>query len=87
MPCILGLDFLRQFRVIVDFDAQEWHFATRPGETFTFTPSSNDPQANMAICYGLVDVTTDQTQQLEQLLNDEIPPAGEKLSLTKLAEH
>ncbi|XP_024886230.1 uncharacterized protein LOC112463840 isoform X3 [Temnothorax curvispinosus] len=36
VPCVIGLDFLTKFGVVLDFARVEWYFANKPGTRYRF---------------------------------------------------
>lgn len=43
LPCILGLDFLGLFDMIVNFSRKEWHFKDEPSVVYRFEKQPVDP--------------------------------------------
>jgi len=63
VPCIVEVDFLTKFGVVLDFDAAEWYFARRPQDRHRFS-SERDSR----VCCGLSELTPDQEKFLKNFL-------------------
>lgn len=82
---ILGLDFLRQARMVVDFYAETWYFRDRPEEQFSFVPEIG--VASISMCCGLRTPDTDEAKRLGEFLDAHLPPESEESAVTSLVTH
>lgn len=83
--CLFGLDFLKAFDMQVDFSKPQWSFGSEPETKYSF----ETPEGEVAsfVCNNLTVLTNSENDRLRQLLEAEIPPPPEKLTLTPLATH
>lgn len=82
--CVLGLDFLIQAGLIVDFAANSLHYRD-PKVTFTFIPENSTDR--VTVCNELQLLSEEQTEILKKFLYERIPPPPDKLPITPLAQH
>ena len=79
----IGLDFLKIFKIKVDFYERFWTFKENSSQIYSFegedTPSEN--------CCGLRELTTREVDLLNQFLDRELPEPTERPGLTNLIEH
>ncbi|XP_029163431.1 uncharacterized protein LOC114934886 [Nylanderia fulva] len=83
VPCILGVDFLRAFKVIVDFAAAEWYFADESTCRYPFLNNKGSAQT----CCGLSELTPSETERLGRFLKERLPDPVENPGVTSLTEH
>ncbi|XP_036145650.1 uncharacterized protein LOC118646572 [Monomorium pharaonis] len=83
VPCIIGMDFLRRFRVCLDFTASEWHFAGSLAERYPFSAESDTER----VCSGLPELTETQQSALKNFFKQTVPTPTETPEVTPLAEH
>lgn len=81
VPCIVGVDLLSAFGMILDFANKEWFFATTPHNRYDFSPDST-----LHSCCGLSEITPVQEKRLENFLRT-IPEPSNNLGVTSLTEH
>ena len=79
----LGLDFLKDFGILVDYEDRRWSFKDNPAELyhFDFEKWTSDR------CCGITELTSGQARTLQDFLNQELPQDTGKPGLTTLAEH
>lgn len=85
VPCILGLDFLKIFRITIDFANSRWHYLDNPFTEYRFE-STEVPRIN-PVCCGITELTPDQSRRLKEFLASELPPIPSSPGITNLTEH
>nr|XP_012235715.1 PREDICTED: uncharacterized protein LOC105679947 [Linepithema humile] len=83
VPCIVGVDFLHEFRLGMDFATSEWYFADKPKIRSCFDAADDAKR----ICSGLPELTDKQQQRLENFFLEKVPKATENPGVTSLTEH
>ena len=79
----VGLDFLKIFKINVDFDDRVWTFKDSTSQSFTFEKENSFSEN----CSGLRELSTKETDLLSRFLDRELPEPTEKPGLTNLTEH
>ena len=82
---ILGMDFLRDAKIIVDFYGQTWCYRDAPDKHFEFIPM--EYVTSVILCCGLRSLEPPESQQLQELLDIELPSTTDKPGLTSLTAH
>ena len=84
---ILGMDFLQNLKIIIDYSTNMWRAHEGPWQHF-HTSNRTSKLDIFAECAGLVEATPSQLEQLHSLLDELIPPSNnEVLGCTHLVEH
>ncbi|XP_029679749.1 uncharacterized protein K02A2.6-like [Formica exsecta] len=83
VSCIVGIDFLCEFGIGLDFATTEWYFAKEPAVRYNFESRSETP----TVCSGFSDLTPSQTERLENFLKSRIPETVINPGVTSLTEH
>ena len=68
VPIILGLDALRTFGMVIDFNSLTWHFSSNPSKSYFF--ENNDPISNLddEPLNGLMKLPPSEKVELEEFL-------------------
>lgn len=82
---ILGIDFLINSRMVVDFQDRTWFYQDAPDQRYTFVPAENASRVTM--CCGLRTLDKSQAQRLQEFLDKTLPPANDKPGATTLTSH
>ena len=87
VPIILGLDALRAFGMVINFNSLTWYFSSNPSKTYLF--ENNDPISNLdeESLNGLMELSPSEKAELDEFLKRELPPVPTKPGLTHLVEH
>lgn len=83
VSCIVGMDFLCRFGIVLDFAGREWCFADDPVVRYAWEPSGEASR----VCCGLPELTPSQAKRLSKFLESKIPEAVENPGVTSLTEH
>lgn len=82
---VLGMDFLRAARMVIDFYGETWFYRDDPETRFPFIPLRH--RLRSIICCGLRELTPDDNKRLTELISTEVPPVTDKPGLTTLTAH
>jgi len=58
VSCLIGMDFLQKFGVVIDYELSEWNFKDSPAVKYSFE-SQNDESR---VCCGLPELTLSQNE-------------------------
>lgn len=83
--CILGMDFLKYFGIILDFGKNQWK-SKYHDEFHSFDVSAED---NLLVgdCAGLTELSVDQKDVIDSLVTKWVKKPGDRLSTTNLTKH
>ena len=84
--CILGIDFLKTFGLIVDFGQKTWVIPGKE-QTFPFDCPSEDLEEVEGACAGLCELDARQRVKVEATLRRWVRNPGKKLATTNLTKH
>ena len=85
VSCIVGVDFLSKFGIVLDFENSGWNFAKNPTVRYSFV--SRKESENVNACCGLPELTSSERERLEQFLENKIPKTVANPGVTTLTEH
>lgn len=83
VSCLVGIDFLRVFGIVVDYGTPEWSFRDDHAVRYFFEL----PDSETRVCCGLPELTPSQSERLTLFLKSKIPEATENPGVTSLTEH
>ena len=84
--CVLGVDFLRAFKFKLDFGNDSWSSDDSPSTHFSSESQVVKGNFMEEKCAGLSEISNEQRDQVEQLVNKLVKKPGKKLAMTNLAE-
>lgn len=87
VPCILGVDFLRTFELIIDFVRAEWHFAADPSTRYSCRIDDLVEKGNDTVCSGISELTYSQEEHLRHFIKTKIPDSLQNPGITSLTQH
>lgn len=82
-PLVLGLDFLKYYKIQADFVTRTWTYKNKPKKVYNFESSRVAPES----CAGLMELDATQRDRLEHFLKEQLPEIPDKPGLTNLTEH
>ena len=82
---ILGMEFLRSARMVIDFYDQSWYYQDVPETKFRFAQLEN--ASRVIMCLGLRLLEPSEAQRLHEFLAAELPASSEKPGVTSLTAH
>ncbi|XP_051153756.1 uncharacterized protein LOC127277011 [Leptopilina boulardi] len=83
--CVLGVDFLTKFGVVIDTSIQRLWMAEKPIIRIAFCKPSKP--INFEECAGLMELSSDEQAELDSLIKQLVPPLPDKLPAVTLVEH
>lgn len=83
--CILGIDFLKNFKLKIHFGKGTWKLPD--SQVFKFDLGSNPDEEVIGECAGLAEMSNTQKKKMDRLIKQYIKAPGKKLSITSLAKH
>ena len=90
-PLVLGLDALRLYGVLIDFQNGKYFFLSDPTRTYAFEeiplPVTEEEKLNNLLDQGLQGLTEEQRATLDKFIAEKVPPLPDKLPCTNVAEH
>ena len=84
--CVLGLDFLKLFKIELNFGNHTWKSGDGPSTSFMFYDSAFNSEAIIGESAGLAEISDEQKRQVEELVNRLVEKPGKELNVTNLAE-
>ena len=84
--CILGMDFLKLFKLKVDFGKGTWQLPENPS-IYHFDPVLSATEPIYGECAGLSELSNTQRKRVDQLIKKYIRAPGKKLAVTNLTKH
>ena len=82
---ILGMEFFRSPRMVIDFYDQSWYYQDVPETKFRFAQLEN--ASRVIMCLGLRLVEPSEARRLHEFLAAELPASSEKPGVTSLTAH
>lgn len=82
-PLVLGLDFLKLYKIQADFSTSTWSFKNKMKRIYKF----ENKHVTRETCAGLMELDSTQRDRLEQFLKEHLPEIPDKPGLTNLTQH
>ncbi|XP_066585575.1 uncharacterized protein [Prorops nasuta] len=85
--CVLGMDFLRLFGVIIDTSRDLWQTRDRVNLRFAKINAASSNETHVSSCFAIAEMTSEQNVVLEKFLSDNFPEIVGPVPATTLVKH
>lgn len=83
MSCILEVDFLSKFGIVLNFGSASWSFARDEKKHYVF----ESVDVADKVCSGISELTPSEEDRLNKFLNKNLPATVDNPGMTNLTEH